>query len=37
MREVITIRNFKERKCATVAELARLASPPFPSLRVAVE
>jgi hypothetical protein len=22
--------------CATVAELARLASPPFPSLRVAV-
>jgi hypothetical protein len=23
-------------ECATVAELARLASPPFPSLRVAV-
>jgi hypothetical protein len=34
MWEVITFRNFKE--CATVAELACLASPPFTLLRVAV-
>jgi hypothetical protein len=36
MREVITFRNFKERECATVAELARLVFPPFPLLQVAV-
>jgi hypothetical protein len=33
MREVITFRNFKERKCATVAEHCRIL-PPLPSFRV---
>jgi hypothetical protein len=36
MREVITFRNFKERECGTIAELVRLACPPFPKFRVAV-
>jgi hypothetical protein len=33
MRGVITLRNFKERECATVADRCRVL-PPLPSLRV---